>query len=165
MKLRGQTKRFQILPIFVGLMVFISGLTVVHAEALTAVDCKTGNSREAMVTNQKVIRAEPTNVAAHVGLARCYIRQGQVGFAEQSAVKALSLDAKDVEALLIMGEVYRHKKQWQMARSHYEKAILQDPNESRAYLGLSTALTGLGKPQEADVAFEKAKALSGISVP
>ena len=165
MKPKGQTIHIQFLSCILGLSVFFCGITTIHAEPLTAMDCMTGNLREAMVTNQKVIRADPTNVAAHVGLASCYIRQGQIGFAEQSAVKALSLDVKDVEALLIMAEVYRHKKQWKMARNHYEKAILQDSNESRAYLGLSSALTSLGKPQEADAAFEKSKALSSTGVP
>ncbi len=63
--------------------------------------------------------------------------------------QVLEIDPEDTLANYGLGSIAVEKGQWQTAREHLERVILQDPKYSVAYLALGKALKGLGLVEEA----------------
>lgn len=63
--------------------------------------------------------------------------------------QVLEIDPEDTLANYGLGSIAVEKGEWQTAREHLERVIIQDPKYSVAYLALGKALKGLGLVEEA----------------
>jgi TolB-like protein/Flp pilus assembly protein TadD len=117
----------------------------------------------------KAIELDPNYAAAHAGAAKTYLRAVLLGWtaapddtltqAETIARKALSLDANNVEAYVVLAGTFTARGDYDQALTLARKAIALNPSDAEAYLGFGTALLWIGKPDEAIAALETARTL------
>lgn len=69
--------------------------------------------------------------------------------------QVLEIDADDTLANYGLGSIAVEKGEWQIARTHLEKVLEQDPKYSVAYLALGKALKGLGLKDEAKAIWQE----------
>jgi hypothetical protein len=107
--------------------------------------------------NEEIVK-EPTPKALN-SRGVVYARYGRLELAERDFQAAL--DRKDgyVFALLNLGNLATIRSDAQGAYKYYNLAAQAAPGNSRAFLELSKAADALGKRDEANVAFSKAKQL------
>lgn len=95
--------------------------------------------REAQRYYGQARQMNPTNPWPYAGLATVLHRQGELGLAEQSTLKAIQLrdDVKDFHELL--GSIYRDWGRYSEAISEYKIALSLDPEDAQ----LQAAIEGL----------------------
>jgi putative thioredoxin len=120
----------------------VDELLAVAKEALDLGD--TGGAAQAYA---QVLQAEPDNLAAIGGLARCYLASGDVERAGEIAAMApegaKNADLESVRAALALAQSA------QSETSEFEKRLAADPDDHAARLELATALAGQGNFQAA----------------
>ena len=102
------------------------------------------NVRRAGEMFERAIELDPRYAAAYSGLASVFYQQWKFGWADdleaagdksiELARKAIELDANDSFAHLVLSSCYwRFKRNFELARSQYEKAVELNPNYYWSY--------------------------------
>jgi TolB-like protein/Tfp pilus assembly protein PilF len=118
----------------------------------------TGRYEEAITALKTLLVRNPNLLTAHLDLAVSYIRQwiSQQNSDAQTLVQALAAAQRGValnDALpgghIVLGAVYLHQKQYELAITEMQRAIALDPNEAISYAVLAETLGWMGRREEA----------------
>ena len=116
----------------------------------------------ALAAYSKACELDPALVLAHLGRARCLVKQGQWVPAREAFAAVLRLDAGNYSAWLEAGHLCRQQGELQQAVGAYRRAIVVQPERHEAHMGLARALLQLKQPDAARLAFEQVlRILSG----
>jgi tetratricopeptide (TPR) repeat protein len=81
--------------------------------------------------------------------ARSHFRLGNIALASEGFRRALREDASSVDALNGLAACYDRMSRFDLARSHYERALALAPDDARIYANLATSLELQGRSGEA----------------
>lgn len=107
-------------------------------------------------TGELTIRELSTGLAAgnqplqfRLAEARSHFRLGNIALASEGFRRALREDSTSVDALNGLAACYDRMGRFDLARSHYERALALAPDDARVYANLATSLDLQGKGEEA----------------
>lgn len=113
----------------------------------------------------KAIKLDPTYVNAYAGLVWTRMLAWRLGWNQDPRVmeqafelarKTVDLDAASPKAHALLGDVYLWKKEYNKAIAAFKRAISLDPNDADALTSMASAMTFVGKPDEAIGLLKKA---------
>jgi tetratricopeptide (TPR) repeat protein len=110
---------------------------------------------EAAQCYEEVLRADPRNAAARVGLAGVFYRQGRLPEAETEVRRALAIRPDYAEAHSNLGAVLQAHARYHESEQSLRRALKLKPAFLDARLNLGSVLTLLGRYGEAQDSFEK----------
>ncbi|MBI3859575.1 MAG: hypothetical protein HY296_04975 [Thaumarchaeota archaeon] len=123
---------------------------------------------------KEAVRLDPSFALGHAGLAQCYqvmaanyIEDPLKYFpkAKESALMALSLDGRLVEAHTVLAAVYgSYDRDIPRSLAQFEKAIQINPNYATAHQWYSQLLTWVGRTEEANREIQRALGFSPLSM-
>lgn len=128
--------------------------------ALAEVYFKLGRIREAIETSERIIKNHPDDLAAHTLLGHVYLRSlgdtdsGQqpgpmLGLAIDEFQKIVTLDPKNVDNHLLLGQLYNLKHDPAAAKAQFEEARRIDPSSEDVVLNLARMYSEQGNQTEA----------------
>ena len=118
---------------------------------------------------EKAIELDPSFSSAHIGLVWSKLIAWRLGWSQdphimeqvlQMAQKSVALNESLPEAHTLLGNVYLWGKQHDEAIEELERAIALDPNNAEALYALASAMTSVGRPNEAIGIIKKAMRLN-----
>jgi TolB-like protein/Tfp pilus assembly protein PilF len=118
---------------------------------------------------EKAIELDPAYAEAYTWLGYTYLLERIMVWnldpqtlerAGELAQKAIALDDSLPRPHLLLGQVYRWKKQHEQAIAEVERALALDPNSDYAYVNLGDVLFAVGRPEETIGLVEKAMHLN-----
>jgi tetratricopeptide (TPR) repeat protein len=92
---------------------------------------------------KKKIEVEPTNISNYLKLAQQYLNQGNNMEAQKTVLEALKLDAKNIEALAILGDVKQNLQDYNGAIEAYKKILSVTPDDKINLLEISICFKSL----------------------
>lgn len=104
---------------------------------------------------------DPVNLT---NLAAAYLRLGARELSAQTLEQARRLKSDDTDIDLILAEVYREAREYELAAACYRKIIDRTPSHAEAAHGLGDCCVHLGQIAEAAASLERAHALKPESV-
>ena len=99
---------------------------------------------------ERVLSREPSSVAGLYWQAEASRKLAQAAFH-----KAVELKPDSWQGNILIGDIYRQKKQWPEAIAHYEAAAKLNPSSPAAYLGLATVHWQNGEFDQAEIALHE----------
>ena len=125
------------------------------------------NNVQARAQLRQAIELDPHYAAAYAALAETYHVAISMGWAqsptvflnraEELATKALSLDASEVRARVILARVHIFYQRYKQAEAEIERAIAINPNDAQALAGRGNILMWLGQTDPAIEVLEQAQ--------
>ncbi len=125
------------------------------------------NNVQARAHLRHAIELDPNYAAAYAALAETYHIAVSLGWAQsptdflnradELATKALSLDASEVRALVILARVHIFYQRHKQAEAEIERAIAINPNDAQALAGRGNILVWLGQTDAAIEVLEQAQ--------
>jgi TolB-like protein len=125
------------------------------------------NNVRARAHLKHAIELDPNYAAAYAALAETYHVATSMGWAQSPtdflnraeglATKALSLDASEVRARVILARVHIFYQRHKQAEAEIERAIAINPNDAQALAGRGNILTWLGQTDAAIEVLEQAQ--------
>jgi len=116
---------------------------------------------------RRAIEIDPDYAAAYAALAESYYNAVSMGWAESPtaalqqaadmAGKALSLNASDVRAHIVLGRIRIFFQQYEEAKAELSRAIAINPSDANALAGYGNILMWLGQTDAAIDALERAQ--------
>jgi tetratricopeptide (TPR) repeat protein len=133
----------------------------VHA-LLSAIDLRSGKKDEALAEIQKALELEPTRAAFHEDLALLQVGDAsKMGSTEDELKDAVKLDAKSVNAKLLLAAFYMRSGRWPEAEQVSKDAVSTDPKSLAARRGLAQVyLRQNNQPQAEQVLRQASQDLS-----
>jgi len=86
-----------------------------------------GNCLEAIFIYRDVLKKNKYFLEAKIGLARCYLKTGNLTLSEETLLDALKQDRKNVTVLTLLGRVYTSMKRYDEAEKFFLQAIDIEP--------------------------------------
>jgi tetratricopeptide (TPR) repeat protein len=96
----------------------------------------------------------PESWKALTALSAVYLELGASEMAAHSLEQARLIEPQDASILLTLGEIYRHEREYELARDAYRKAFELDRSLQAAAFGVGTIFSYLGQHAEAAETFE-----------
>jgi len=125
------------------------------------------DNRHARLLAEKAIKIDPVNCPAHAQLALIHWIDYMAFWAKQRgaslrkayefAEQAVMLDEADSRARWLLGQMHLYRREYDEARTHVEKALELNPNDTEARAVYGIFLTSIGEPLEAIAQFEIAR--------
>lgn len=109
----------------------------------------------------ELLKQGPGRADVHATLAWAHWRRGGVDEALESARQSLLIDGQNAAALIIRGRVHLLKKEWEAGLTDFQTALSKMPESFAAAAGVAEALEGLGRFQEALVAYDELRNAAG----
>ena len=119
---------------------------------------------------EKAIALAPKYASAHAGLAETYWCDWFSGWTSdpeitferfaQSAERSLALDDTDNRVHIEMGEVYLGRRQYDLAKHHFDKAVALNPSDSDARMHLGFYAIHVGNHDNAIIRIREATRLN-----
>ena len=120
---------------------------------------RTGKFEDAAEEYTEALNTDPHSVEAYAGLARCYLKEGNMQRAYESIQKGKKA-APDSETLrVVLGEVYFRQGKMRDAEQAFMDATSAEAPEGRAYLGLARVSTAVSMRARARQMLERAHEL------
>jgi tetratricopeptide (TPR) repeat protein len=126
--------------------------------ALLALDRNT--SARALEHAERAVALAPESAKAHLARARVFLRQRKTAEAVRDLEACLRLDARELEALALLGETWLAAGSAAEARAAFARLRVQAPHDARAALGLARAAHALGEDELARSELAAARALA-----
>lgn len=104
----------------------------------------------------RAVGEEPRNPYYHLSLGEAYLKVSEYSPAITHIQHALRLKPDLLEALCALGRAYVEFDKADMALPVYERALKINPDHPRVRTGLASALTGLGRMDEAEIYLKEA---------
>jgi tetratricopeptide (TPR) repeat protein len=95
--------------------------------------CLSGRYLVSLEASQKALSEDSQNLEAYYWQAESARRLAGAGFR-----RAMSLNPNSWQGQLLLGDIYRQRKDWEAAISHYNMAAQLKPSSAAASLGLAT---------------------------
>jgi tetratricopeptide (TPR) repeat protein len=131
-----------------------------------------GHTEKARAIAREVIALDPDYPKGYALLARTLLREVRHGRSDspsasieqafQLAQKVLNIDESDIDAHIVLGNIYLRRSQNEIAIAELEKAVSLNPNSTEAISALGRMLLRLDKPQRALELFQRAIRLDPI---
>ncbi|WP_230532232.1 adenylate/guanylate cyclase domain-containing protein [Microvirga roseola] len=125
---------------------------------------------EARALLRRAIELDPGYAAAYSALAETYLISTAMGWvqspeaflarAEDLAHKALSLDASEVRARIVLGRVHIFHLRYEQAKAEMDQSVALNPNDADGLAGRGNILTWLGHTKAAIEALERAQRIN-----
>ena len=112
--------------------------------------CLTGRYLASLEAGQKVLKEDSHNLEGYYWQAESARNLAKVAFE-----RATSLNPNSWQGQLLLGDIYRQRKEWDAAISHYNAAAQLKPTSPAAYLGLATLSWENGSFDQAKVSLDK----------
>ena len=96
------------------------------------------------IFENKVLREDPSSTEAHTNLGYTYITLDQRPMAMKQFEAALESDAENMEVRMNIAAMLLEHLDYAQAVGHYDKVLVQQPNNAEAKIGRCDALYGLG---------------------
>jgi tetratricopeptide (TPR) repeat protein len=109
---------------------------------------------------QYIVKKQPKNVKALVGLSATYAYEADFQTALQYVDQALKINPKYRDAYIMKGSIFLAQNNRKFAISSYETAIQQDPEFELAYLRLGQLYT---EDEKYEIAIEKFRSASELN--
>jgi tetratricopeptide (TPR) repeat protein len=116
-----------------------------------------GQYRESIPLLLTVVKDNPLDTDAQAYLARAYYAIGDAKMSESIISTILEQDEKNVEILLLQGDVYLDQGEYNKANASYEQVLNLDYANFDANIGLGRVFLAKGTPGSAFNQFEYAK--------
>jgi tetratricopeptide (TPR) repeat protein len=113
--------------------------------------CLSGRFFAGSEAAQSVLDREPQNLAAYYWQAEATRKLAQAAFQ-----RAVSLSPNSWQGHILLGDIYRQRKQWDLAVSHYQEAARLKPASPGPFLGLGAVYWQTGRNDKAEAALRKA---------
>ena len=110
---------------------------------------ETGRLKEATEKYQAVLKKNPKDVEAIIGLARIDQLTGRQAEAEKGYLKAVKISPDAAVPQRALGEYFSSQKRWPEAIDAYNRAVLADPIDRCSRCELAKALVHNGDVEEA----------------
>ena len=94
-------------------------------------------------------------VRAQLDLARGYLEQRDFGRARIALERALEIDAKHVEAHVLIAVLFHAENEYELAETHYKTALRLEPRNAQALNNYGTFLYSQGRYEDAIVPLSK----------
>lgn len=104
---------------------------------------------------EEVIKVCPLHVDAYRTMAQAYMMLGELDKAMDNNIEALRIDAGNLWALVLMGNIMSRKNDVETAMTYYKKVLKYHPDDFMALNNVGGALMEQGKFDEAIETFEK----------
>jgi tetratricopeptide (TPR) repeat protein len=126
-------------------------------EVLLLASCQAFSGRYLMAFEvvQGLVKAEPENPGALYWQVEAARR-----LAQAAMQRAVSLNPDSWQGQVLLGDVFRQRKQWDLAISHYQSAARLKPDSPGPLIGLATVHWRIGQNAEAEVALKQALQLA-----
>jgi len=122
---------------------------------------------EARALLRRAIELDANYAAAYTGIAETYLISVAMGWAEsptealaraeETATKALTLDASEVRARIVLGRINIARHRYEEAQAEMARAITINPNNASALAGRGNVLMWLGRTDAAIELLEQAQ--------
>jgi tetratricopeptide (TPR) repeat protein len=127
-----------------------SSLSREQALLLSRCACLSGRFWVALEASNAVLGHNPHDVAAIYWQSKAGLNLARAAF--QCAV---SLSPNSWQGHVLLGDIYRQRKKWDLAISHYEAAAQLKPTSPAPFLGLATLHWQTGENERAEAALRK----------
>jgi adenylate cyclase len=127
------------------------------------------SNREARQFFERALQLDPDYAAASAGLGLAYSDMASFGWSEfpkdmfarseQLAQKALSIDAENLEAHLILSRIHSVQMQYERALVEIDRALTLNPSDAASLAQRGATLRWMGRLEEAVATLESAFAL------
>ncbi len=127
--------------------------------ALGLVYLAKGELELAQFVYQRAIMAVPgadANAQVHANLGRVFLEQGKPADARLELDKALTLDTELVDAMVALSHFHLDNRDWSSTVELLERARTLDDENPDIEINLGIGYRGLGRHDEAELAYEKA---------
>lgn len=104
----------------------------------------------------RAIGEEPTNPYYHLSFGEAFGKLSEFSVAIKHIQYALDLQPDLVEALCALGRIYTQFDKPDLALPLYERAMKINRDHPKARIGMASALTGLGRMEEASIYLKEA---------
>jgi len=111
---------------------------------------QSGRAMEALLALQQAVKVEPQSIEAHSQLVRLYHRFNDAERAGQHYRAVTALAPNAVMANLEYGTLLAEQGRFEDAAAAFEKALVADPDHSRAHTLLAQAREEMQQPAEAE---------------
>ena len=128
-------------------------------ENLCALLVNTARSSDAVSLLEGLIEKYPKDHTIINTLSSVLLARGDYKGAELRAREVLSLDEKNVSALVNLARVFYQRKQYQLSLSVLQRAVEIDQNYFDTYVTMGTVYSALDKKKEAVESYKKAIAI------
>lgn len=118
----------------------VAGLRV-RGKAMTLLE----NWGEALAALQEAVRLAPADADAWVDLGRCRLAAGDISGAILASQRAVQVDAGNIDALLLRGEMVRGQYGLVAALPWFEQALKRDPEYHDALIDYAATLGDAGR--------------------
>jgi adenylate cyclase len=125
------------------------------------------NIVEARTLLRRALELDPSYAAAYAALADTFVIGTAMGWAQlpeafldqaqEMAGKALSLDASEVRARIVLGRIHIFHQRYEQAKSEMDRAVAINPNDADGLAGRGNILMWLGQTDAAIEALEQAQ--------
>jgi len=112
--------------------------------------CLSGRYLVSLEAGQNVLKENSHNLEGYYWQAESAKNLAKVAFE-----RATSLNPKSWQGQLLLGDIYRQRKDWDAAISYYKAAAQLKPTSAAAYLGLATLSWENGSFDQAKVSLDK----------
>ncbi len=114
---------------------------------------------EAAAAYEDVLRAEPKNASALIGLGAAKMRAGKYADAEVALKKCLTFEPENETAHFTLGITYFKQDRQKDALASFERSIAKRPQNARAHHYLGIIATKMGLMERAEREFKAALAI------
>lgn len=121
---------------------------------------RAGNSREAEVRYQAILRQDATHVGALCGLAGLHLGAGRTFDAERLLRHAVAQSAYFPSALRLLGQTYLESGRLPEAQTAVRRSLDLEPNNEHGWLALAAIEGRLMRPEAALAAYEEAERIN-----
>ena len=94
-------------------------------------------------------KSDPERVYAQIALARGYMGQDNLARARPALDRALAIDPRSVEAIVMMAELVTREGEYDLAEDYYRRALRIDADHAMALNNYGAFLYDRGRPEEA----------------
>jgi tetratricopeptide (TPR) repeat protein len=118
-------------------------------ETLSLFYAKQGQYQEAEQAIKRGITKAPNNPSLQRNLGSLYMRQGRYREAEETLYQAWRLDSTHVETARLLGQLHQQTRRSEQAIVYFRQVIAAQPAHIEAHYNMATALSALGRRDEA----------------
>lgn len=122
---------------------------------------RTGKLDAAIGKYELMLRANPASPEAHAGLARIYLRQGNVNLAAETVRRGLALSSS-ADLRVALGEIYFRQGKISEAEQEWRNVANSGLADGRAYLGLARVRNALSLYGQGKTMIDKAREIDPI---